>query len=439
VRGLFLRIYAALAAVLVLGLLLAGTLRSQRTDTPWDGAVTAFAGFPSAAASALGRAAPNEQDDALATLSERFGHPVRLMPREAVYATISEVEHTALVRGESLPIFDARGATLHVPLAGQPFLVSLGPVPRPSSSPPRLMFLLIGALMALAVVVSWWLRPLQTQLEGLVQTADALGAGHLDARSRLPAHDPLGPLSHALDHMADRVQVSIRDREALIAEREALLHAVSHELRSPLQRMRFGLELLDGEDDRAAFAERLGELEGDIDQLDALVGELLDWARATSPASDLETVSIVDLVQPVVADAQRLRPGLSVTLHGTTGPRPASAHQLERALANLVSNAARWSTHRVEVRLQPAAIEVHDDGPGVPEADRTRIFHPFVRLDPARSRDAGGVGLGLALTARIAGQHGAEVTVSDSDLGGACFVWRWEAPAGTKADMDAPR
>ena len=426
-RGLFLRIYAALAAVLVVGLLLAGTLRAPTDSSQWDGAVAAAAGFPSAAASVLGRAAPTEQDAALTTLSERFGAPVRLLPREAIVATLDEVNRAGLSRGESVTVLSDLGPSVHVPLAGQPFVATLGPISRPDTTPPVAAFVLLAALGVLAIVVSVWLRPLQTELQRLVRVADDLGAGRLDARAELPEAATLGPVGGAFDAMATRVQASIREREALIQDREALLHAVSHELRSPLQRMRFGLALLDGETDATSFPDRLEELGGDIDQLDQLVGELLDWARASSSRVEQAPVDLDALVTRLAADARRLRPSLAVEVIGSAGTWTGRAPDLERALSNFVTNAARWATSRIELRLTTEAVAVHDDGPGVPVADRTRVFEPFVRLDPARSRDAGGTGLGLALAARIAEQHNASLTVSDSPLGGACFTWHQAA------------
>ena len=97
-----------------------------------------------------------------------------------------------------------------------------------------------------------------------------------------------------------------------------------------------------------------------------------------------------------------------------------------RALRNLLGNAARYTRSTVHLRLEadPAQLRlrVEDDGPGVAEADRARIFEPLVRLDGARSRDAGGVGMGLALARRIARSHGGDLQVQGSELGGACFV-----------------
>jgi len=425
-RGLFLRLYAALAAVLVVGLLLASTLRERGDDTPWDGSVSVFSGFPAQAAARLGRAAPTEQDAALDALSATFGHPVRLIPREALLATLGDTQRAAFQRGEPVPVFSTVGATLHVPLAGQPFGASLGPVVRPESGPPLAAFVLVGVLVVLALLVAMWLLPLDRQLSELVGATQSFGRGQLDARSGLSGDQALGPLGAAFDGMADRVQAAIREREALVRDREALLHAVSHELRSPLQRMRFGVELLDGEPDGDSRTERLRELEGDIDQLDKLVGELLVWARARAVQGVYEDIDLESFLGTLADEARRLRPGLevSVTASGTIS---AVHRDLERAIGNLVSNAARWATGRVWLEGSGTAIAVHDDGPGVPGADRKQIFEPFIRLDKARSLDVGGVGLGLALVARIAEGHGAEVHVMDSEtLGGACFVWTWK-------------
>mgnify|MGYP000026176006 CR=1 FL=1 len=423
-RGLFLRLYAALTAVLVVGLLLAGTLREHGDDAPWDGAVTVFSGFPARAAATLGRAAPAEQDAVLAELAETVGQPVRLVPREALMATLADTERAALQRGEPVTVFSADGALLHVPLAGQPFVASMGPVVRPEVGPPLMAFVLVGVLVGLALLVAMWLLPLDKQLTELVGATRAFGGGQLDARSRLESDLALSPLSAAFDGMADRVQAAIKEREALVRDREALLHAVSHELRSPLQRMRFSVELLDGEPDGPGRTQRLRELEGDIDQLDALVGELLAWARAGAVKGEPEDIDLVGFLEDHAERARRLRPGLEVTVKAT-GQVTAVRRDLDRAVGNLVSNAARWASTRVLLHASADRLQVHDDGPGVPQADQERIFEPFVRLDPARTQDAGGAGLGLALVARIAEGQGAVVSVSDSQpLGGACFTWR---------------
>ncbi|MFT4625676.1 MAG: signal transduction histidine kinase, partial [Myxococcota bacterium] len=241
---------------------------------------------------------------------------------------------------------------------------------------------------------------------------------------------PTGPLAVAFDEMADRIQ-------ALIESRQELLNGVSHELRGPLQRLRFGVDLLEVEDDAAERARRVTDIQGDIDELDALVEELLAWSRLGAGAElSLTEVDAGALLAAVSEDAGRLRPEVIVAVR-TDGPVVASLDRrlFTRAVANLVSNAVRYADGQVSVVVEDVGgclqVRVDDDGSGVPSADRARVFEPFVRLDAARARDTGGVGLGLAISSRIAAAHGATLTVGDGELGGASFVWRGAAPQRT--------
>jgi signal transduction histidine kinase len=222
--------------------------------------------------------------------------------------------------------------------------------------------------------------------------------------------------------MARRLQAALRSQRDL-------LHAVSHELRSPLQRIRFALDLLPYAKTPEDLGRRVGELQGDVDELDALVDELLTWSRVENGETSLQRVDVdVASVLDGVADAaRRLRPEVEVRLEVLPLTASLDDSGFRRAVTNLVNNAVRYTDTRVVVSATLAGdrltVQVDDDGDGVPEADRERIFEPFVRLDAARSRDTGGVGLGLAIVSRLAGDHGGAVHVEPSPLGGARFVW----------------
>ena len=415
-RALFLRVYTALFGVLVVGLALVWALGTGDAAVQ-NGPLLRVAGFPSAAAQALsGVTAPGEQDERLETLSRRFGHPVRLLPAPAVAASLSPGEQAALQRGEPVTVSGPRGGKVLVPLGAQPFVVALGPIPTEVSIGP-LPFVLLAMLIALAGLATVLLRPLERELSALGTVAERLGAGELDVRSELPADAFTAELAAALDDMAARI-------EALIHSRQELLNAVSHELRGPLQRLRFAVELLE-EDGNAAEVEAI---QRDIEELDALVEELLAWSRLGA-GTDLRPspVQVGPLVERIVAEARRLRP-IRVEVDCTAASEAWLDERLfARVVTNLVGNAVRYADAQVRVTARGGGaalvVQVDDDGPGVPVRDRERVFEPFVRLDEARARDTGGVGLGLAIAARIAEAHGAGLAVDDSPLGGASFRW----------------
>jgi signal transduction histidine kinase len=218
--------------------------------------------------------------------------------------------------------------------------------------------------------------------------------------------------------MAERIATFIHGRQEL-------LHGVSHEFRAPLARLRFAAEM--GGDGM------LEEMKRDIGELDALVEELLESLRLESdPAQlQLERVDPAPVFARVEAQLAPWRGDVQVDGPATNGLEPCWCDErlLERALRNLVANALRHARRTVRLAcvsgLDGVDFVVEDDGPGVPPADRERVFDPFVRLDTARTRLQGleGAGLGLAIVRRIAQDHRGSVRVEESrTLGGARFV-----------------
>lgn len=417
---LFLRLYLLLGLVLLLGVALVFALQRPPPGLAERDALLALAEFPPAAVHLLTDAG-TMPEQATAALAEQFGHPVALAPRPAVAARLQESERLRLDRGETVAVRGREGVTLYTPLPGAPFVAVLGPVSGPMNGPSALAFVLIAALLLVALGAGGVVRPLERDLRALSETAQALGRGNLLVRARLPGDAPAGALGHTMDEMADRIQ-------ALLAARQDLMRAVSHELRTPLQRLRFAVELLPLAKDEEDLEARISAVNADIDALDELVAELLEHARLEAGEGKLrlEEVDLDVLVADAVEKAGRLKAEIAVTLRGSpAGARPADRRAIDRLLANLLSNAVRYARTRVEVTTGPDGLTVDDDGPGVPEADRARVFEPFVRLDEARVRDTGGVGLGLALAARIAAAHEMTLCVEEAPIGGARLRLAW--------------
>jgi two-component system sensor histidine kinase RstB len=178
---------------------------------------------------------------------------------------------------------------------------------------------------------------------------------------------------------------------------------------------------------------RENEVREELEELDELVGELLAFTRYDAGTTELNAAD-VDVRAAVDDQLQRLsaeRDDIALVADDVPSGLTVTAHprSFRRVLRNLVANAQRFAASQVTIRARTdgdaLVLEVNDDGPGIPEADRTRIFEPFARLDDSRDRATGGVGLGLAIVHRILEAHGGSVHIEESPTGGARFVTRW--------------
>ncbi|MCY0952835.1 sensor histidine kinase [Streptomyces sp. H27-S2] len=291
--------------------------------------------------------------------------------------------------------------------------------------------LLAGAppLIGFAAALAWWvtgqaLRPVTAIRTGLA----AVTASELDRRVPDPGGaDEIARLARTVNDTLDRLERSDARQRQFTAD-------ASHELRNPLAAVRTRLEvaLAAGRPDRESVAAALA----DTERLQGIAADLLLLARLDGgPAPRTEPV---DLALLAAEDAAR-RGGSRVAVRVEAGapvPSAGDPARLERALANLVDNAVRYARTEVVVRAAGdgagrALLEVADDGPGIPEADRERVFERFVRLDADRGRASGGTGLGLAIAREIARAHGGEVTAGRGPEGGARLVLRLPTePAG---------
>ncbi len=287
-------------------------------------------------------------------------------------------------------------------------------LPRRERSPPfvPLGLVLTLGLLALAVAVGAYpvVRRATRRLERLQAGVEALGAGDLATRVKVEGRDEVAALASSFNRSAERI-------EQLVNAHKRLLANASHELRSPLARIRMALEMLKAD----ARAELRAELERDIAELDALVDEILLASRLEA-APELGAREDVDLLALAAEECARV----DAAVDGEPATVPGEPRLLRRMIRNLLENARRHGAGSpIEVRVSRAAggveLSVCDRGPGVPEAERERIFEPFYR--PAGAREsAGGVGLGLALVREIARRHDGDAKCLAREGGGSCFA-----------------
>jgi len=316
------------------------------------------------------------------------------------------------------------GGSLH--LGGRP------PHPRDLSpwwARPPYGFVGMLALMGLAAALALYpvVRRLTKRLEGLQQGVQRWGEGDLSVRVPETGDDEVADLSRRFNAAAERLQ-------NLMAAQKSLLANASHELRSPLARIRMGLELLDTPGAKDAVRERTRlEILRNMVELDQLIDEILLASRLDAREADMGTVESVDLVGLCAEECARVGASLAVPEGMSSLEVPGVAKLLRRMVRNLLENAMRYGVavgHEDDVVLSLSledgspVLQVCDRGPGVPPAYRDRIFEPFFRL-PGASERSGGVGLGLALVKSIAQRHGWTVRCQDRDGGGACFAVRF--------------
>ena len=309
-------------------------------------------------------------------------------------------------------------------------------LPRPKSPPApawgRLplgfgwMLIIVG--LAVAVGAYPVMRRLTVRLEALQRGVERWGSGDLSARVSTHGSDEVAFLAQRFNNAAERI-------ERLMNSHKSLLANASHELRSPLARIRMSLELLGG-----ANSPQRQEISRSINELDQLIDEILLASRLDARQADAEAFESLDLTGLAAEECSRVNAELDADLHaqGANQPGAPTEHSLtvhgsprllRRLLRNLLENARRYSTGEISIELaqlqkngqELAVIRVHDRGPGVPIEQRERIFEPFYRL-PGASERHGGVGLGLALVRSISERHGGSVRCEARAGGGASFI-----------------
>ncbi|PWK62923.1 ATP-binding protein [Roseicyclus mahoneyensis] len=276
-----------------------------------------------------------------------------------------------------------------------------------ASNPHQLLVLMVFFGLFMTWVAYIFLRNQLKPIRRLALASEAFGKG------QVVEYHPSGATEV---RSAGRAFLDMRGRiEAMLEQRTLMLSGVSHDLRTPLTRMKLGLSILDQDADVAALLR-------DVEEMEALLATFLDFARGEA-LDDPVLTDPVTLADQIVADAKRIGGQISLTAPDLSEPVLLRPQAVRRCLSNLVSNALRYGVHaRLTVVLADRAIRftVEDDGPGIPPERRAEALKPFARLDAARNQDKGsGVGLGLAIARDIAQRHGGSLSLRDSaDLGG---------------------
>jgi signal transduction histidine kinase len=289
---------------------------------------------------------------------------------------------------------------------GTPVTFDTGQSPDAANWPYRLLLslvVLLGAVLALTLfAVRWVTRPLKT----LAEAAEQLGAD-----INRPPLDEKGPLevsraARAFNDMQQRLAKFINDRTRILA-------AMSHDLKTPITRLRLRSELLDDPQIRAKFTK-------DLEEMESMVGATLDFMRGLESGEPVQPVDVMALLESMQEDMVEM--GASVKIEGAAHlPYEGKPQALKRCLSDLLDNAVKYgksATVAVDDDKSRLVITIRDEGPGIPERELEKVFDPFYRLETSRNRQTGGTGLGLTIARSIVENHGGKLVLRNHAEGG---------------------
>lgn len=372
------------------------------------------------------RTEPAEQQQTVADLSHALQEDIFLMQLDdfaqtAFVERLEEGAWTAVDGGSS-------GTHYYQKLPGSNNVIGWREA---HATPPRSLLyeaLLVAFYLAMAVVILIWIWPLSRDLAKLERQTKHLGYQSAPEDLHIGPTSAVYDLASAFNRMAQRV------RDLLTTQKE-MTYAVSHELRTPLARMKFGLEMAAAFDDIERVRGKLAGVREDVTEMDLLVNQLLAYAdfEQQERALDVQSGDLGALVTQLIARLQKCGGDRSVEVVFENALHGQAVHcewyLMERALLNVLQNAQRFAQAQIVVGLSLTkgyyTVTIDDDGPGVVEVDRRRIFQSFVRLNNSFNAGTRGFGLGLSIVQRIMSWHSGSVQVEQAPIGGARFILAW--------------
>lgn len=379
---------------------------------------------------------PGQEREYLAKIQKYFTYPISIQNLHELQLDSEQIGQ--LRQDQSIMLYKdsatMRGTNITIisPMPSNPSeVLVIGPVPVFNWMPFQLAGgITLLSLFLLSLGVYGLIVPLERKIRQVRYALNRMKSGDLSLRVPIEGNDEMANLAASYNNMSDHIQ-------RLIEAQRELMRAVSHELRTPVARIRFGMEMLAEEDDYEYRLQQIEMIDKDIEALNTLIDEIMTYAKLEqgTPSLEFEELPLVEVLSQVATETEALKTQKEIEL---LAPAPdlrvdAERRYLHRVVQNLVGNAVRYCDHKVRIsggidKDGKAYVSVEDDGAGIPEVDRARIFEAFARLDDSRTRASGGYGLGLSIVSRIAYWFGGTIQVDQSpDLGGARFIMTWPA------------
>lgn len=373
-----------------------------------------------------------EKQARLVTISNQFNFPMQ-------FANINDInvdadQRVRLHRSEVVVRFKDSASVensaflIFVPTEISDMVIRVGPVLLFNWYPLNLIIsVILISMFLISLGVYALIFPLERKLQLVQVGLNNIAEGKLDTRVEVVGQDEISRLSATFNSMAEHIK-------RLIESQRELTRAVSHELRTPVARIRFAVDMLADTDDAQSREMQRDDIDEDIEALNGLIDEILTYAKLEegSPKLDWEMVNLSELIAQIVKETNALGKPIDVSYNVSHAKARAMADRryLHRVVQNLAGNALRYANGHIKISAgvvkTKAYVTVEDDGQGIPEADRDKVFIPFARLDDSRTRASGGYGLGLSIVSRIAFWFNGEMSVDESPtLGGARFTMTW--------------
>ena len=389
---------------------------------------------------------PGQEKEYLAKIQQHFSYPVNIkniqeLPLDSEQIGRLRLDHSIILYRDNATV---RGTTISIvsPMPNSPSeVLVLGPVPLFNWMPFQLAAgITLLSMFMLSLGVYGLILPMQRKIRQVNYALNRTKSGDLNMRLPVDGTDEMASLASSYNSMSDHIQ-------RLIEAQRELMRAVSHELRTPVARIRFGMEMLAEEDDYEYRLQQVEMIDKDIEALNTLIDEIMTYAKLEQgmPSLEIEKIVLVEVLEQVATETEALKTQKDIQLLAppVTLEVEAERRYLHRVVQNLVGNAVRYCDHKVLIsgginEQGMAYVCVEDDGPGIAEQDRERVFEAFARLDDSRTRASGGYGLGLSIVSRIAYWFGGKIEVDQSpNLGGARFMMVWPAKRFSKARKKA--
>ncbi|MCH9698415.1 MAG: HAMP domain-containing protein [Gammaproteobacteria bacterium] len=362
-----------------------------------------------------------------AEFEHELGYPVALYERSDFSGDQNFLDQ--LETGHILALTNENNAMVYYrQINVSDYVIALGPILTSDSWQYNDMVLIAVYHVFVAVALFFWLRPFSSDLHELRSAASRFGENDFSTRVNVNQSSSIRPVADAFNAMAQRI-------EELVSAHKDLTQAVSHELKTPLARFKFSLEIISNLSDSKQRMSYIEAMKEDVRELDELIAEMLSYAEfgAHHLKLNLEVFHAGDWLRECVKhyaqEAKISNIELDINIEHPDQTIRIDKHLMSRALHNLIRNALRYAHQHIQISLhfaeQQTTLRVDDDGPGIPEQFREQVFQPFTRLDGSRDRQSGGHGLGLAITRRIVHQHGGSIQVGASSTGGAGFQLHW--------------
>ncbi len=364
-----------------------------------------------------------------AGVQSELGYPIALYQ----FSDFSNQEQMmALLRsGKIIVMADENDSPVYYrQLQNTDYIISLGPLANKNDVTYIDDIIIVIYYLLVAAALFLWLWPLSQDLHALRKAAINFGEENFKTRVELRKKSSIAPVADAFNFMTQRI-------EDLVVAHKDLTHAVSHELKTPLARFKFSLEIISSHDDAAKRHEYIQAMKEDVRELDDLIDEMLRYAKLSTEnlRLNLEKIHAKKWMQSIISHYDQ--ENIKIHFQFLAGSSEAEKEMIvdpflmSRAVNNLIRNGLRYAKSQLKITLElvnhQVKLRIDDDGLGISEQYLEQVFQPFTRLDASRDRQSGGSGLGLAITQKIVEQHGGYIVADKSALGGAGFQLNWKA------------